>query len=477
MPELPAKPSTIASHQLAAIALDVLATNSATPRQIAERQASRWASLLQAALGTRYYRQALQGLDPANIPLTALPVTDKPAMMQRFAEHVTDPELTLEGLQSFCADPQRVGQPYLGRYWVWESSGSTGQPGLFVQDEAAMAIYDALEGLRRHSPRPWVRLLDPLYLGERLAFVGATGGHYASQVSVQRQRKAQPWLASRWRSFSILQAANALTEQLEAFGPSIVATYPTAALLLAELALRDKLHIRPAEVWTGGETLTPAVRSRIEQGLGCALRNSYGASEFLPIAWECGRGRLHVNADWVILEPVDANHRPVPNGQVSHTTLLTNLANHVQPLIRFDIGDRILIEPKACTCGSALPVLQVQGRRDDMLVVPGRDGSPVTLLPLALTTVLEDQAGLFDFQLRQLADGDWRVTLGPRAARGTALRNRYRRVLTDFALAQGATAPRIVICCVDSLPLSASGKLKRIVAVPAAGRRPGAAAR
>lgn len=60
------------------------------------------------------------------------------------------------------------------------------------------------------------------------------------------------------------------------------------------------------------------------------------------------QGRLRVNADWVILEPVDADHRPLPNSQVSHTTLLTNLANPAQPLIRFDIGDRILIESEAC---------------------------------------------------------------------------------------------------------------------------------
>lgn len=49
---------------------------------------------------------------------------------------------------------------------------------------------------------------------------------------------------------------------------------------------------------------------RIEQGLGCAVRNSYGASEFLPIAWECDQGQLHVNADWVVLEPADAAWRP-----------------------------------------------------------------------------------------------------------------------------------------------------------------------
>jgi hypothetical protein len=124
----------------------------------------------------------------------------------------------------------------------------------------------------------------------------------------------------------------------------------------------------------------------------------------------------------VMLEAVDARHRPVPPGQLSHTTLLTNLANHVQPLIRFDIGDRIVLPGTGCPCGSALPVVQVQGRRDDTLVVRGRSGQPVTLLPLALTTVLEEEAGAFDFQLRQTAPDALRLSLGPTAARSAHAR-------------------------------------------------------
>ena len=34
------------------------------------------------------------------------------------------------------------------------------------------------------------------------------------------------------------------------------------------------------------------------------------------------------------------------------TDALTNLANRVQPLIRFDIGDRIRLPQRACACGS-----------------------------------------------------------------------------------------------------------------------------
>lgn len=450
----------------AEIGLDVLAAGAASPAQIAARQRQRLTDLLHAAMATRHYRTLLQGQDLPTLPLDALPVTDKPDLMRQFDDRLTDPALSLVALRALCADPRRIAEHVLGRYHVWESSGSTGQPGLFVQDDTAMAVYDALEAARRHSPRPWARWVDPLFLTERFALVGAIGGHFASVVSAQRLWAANPWLAATSRPFSILQPTAALVAQLNAFAPSIIATYPTAAALLADEARRGALTIRPQEVWTGGETLSPAQRQRIEQGLRCAVRNSYGASEFLPIAWECGHGQLHVNADWVILEPVDAAHRPVPPGQVSHTTLLTNLANHVQPLIRFDLGDRIQLDPAPCRCGCTLPVVQVRGRRDDVLVLPGLDGLPVTLLPLALTTVLEDDAGVFDFQLCQTGARAWCLTLGPGEAPTAAQRARCRQVLAAFAAAQGAARPHIVTRQADALPLGPSGKRQRVVAMP-----------
>lgn len=448
----------------AAIAVDVIATMRASAAAVAERQTARLARLVQAAQGTPFYGQLLRGADPRRVRLDALPIANKPLLMQQFADRVTDPGLSLAALRAFCADPKRAAEPFGGRYVVWESSGSTGQPGLFVQDAAAMAVYDALEATRHHSPRPLARLFDPLCMGERFAFVGALGGHFASQVSVRRHQLSNPWLARQWRSFSILQETAALVDALNGFQPSILATYPTAALMLAEEAQRGALRIRAQEVWTGGETLSAPMRARIEQGLGCALRNSYGASEFLPIAWECEQGALHVNADWVILEAVDAQHRPVPAGQVSHTTLLTNLANHVQPLIRFDIGDCITLGTQPCRCGSALPTLQVQGRRDDMLVEHDARGAPVTLLPLALTTLLEDQAGVFDFLLHQQAPGHWRLTLGPDAPHSHAVRERCRGVLAGFARLQGVAGLRIETRVAPALPLGRSGKLQRIVA-------------
>ena len=44
-----------------------------------------------------------------------------------------------------------------------------------------------------------------------------------------------------------------------------------------------------------------------------------------------------------------------------HTVLLINLTNRVQPLIRYDLGDRATVSPEACPCGSHLSVIQCRG--------------------------------------------------------------------------------------------------------------------
>lgn len=452
-----------------AVSMDVLACARVSVQALASRQQARLATLLTSAMrDSRFYRDHLRGQVPGSTLLGELPAVSRHELMGHFDDWVTDPQLKLDALCDLTADPQRIGETYQGKYLVWESSGTSHEPGIFVQNAQTMAVYDALEALRRSAPRPLQRWLDPLGLSERIAFVGATSGHFASFVSVQRLRALHPWLAPSMRSFSILQSTRTLLDQLNAFAPTVIATYPTVAALLADEAHRGALHFMPSEIWTGGETLSAAIRQHLELTLGCAVRNSYGASEFMSIAWECAQQRLHVNADWVILEPVDAHGQAVPTGKLSHTTLLTNLANHVQPLIRYDMGDQVLLHPDLCGCGSALPVIEVLGRRDDALVMAGRHGQPVTLLPLALTTVLEDDAGVFDFHVRQRDDRTLVLRLALQGAEGEAAVVRCRAALERFAQAQELKPIKLLSELGLAIPRGRSGKAQRIVACRAA---------
>ena len=452
--------------RLAEVAWDVGCVNGQMPQAIAQRQHNRLALLFEAAKGSRWVQGLVRGQAGDAITLQDLPVMHKRALMARFDDWVADPALRLPELLQFTADPDNIAQSFRDHYHVWVSSGTSGEPAVFVQDARAMAVYDALEGLRRATPRLAAGWPDPTLLAQRIAFVGATSGHFASVVSMQRLRQINPWMAHSLRCFSIQQPLDQLVQALNDFSPSVIASYPTAAAMLADEAERGSLHVRLREVWTGGETLGSAQRERIAQGLGCTVRNSYGASEFLAMGWECAHGKLHLNADWVILEPVDRAYRPVPAGTMSHTTLLTNLANHVQPLIRYDLGDRICVAANPCPCGSPLPAIEVQGRQDDVLVMAGQRGRPVTVLPLALSTVLEDDAGVFDFQLHQRDAHTLVLRLTLRGAEASAAATRCQSALQRFASQQGLSDLTVVHEPHAAFVRGRSGKLQRILAMP-----------
>ena len=452
--------------QQAAIAFGVWGATHAGAAALAQQRAARLAALLDAARHTRLYAPLLAGRDPAQVRLEELPPMRKPALMAAFDDWVADPALRLPALRRFLADHSRLGEPYLDRYVVWESSGSSGEPGVFVQDAAAMAVYDALEAVRRRPLRPLARLWDPWYLAERIAFVGAVDGHFASTVSVRRLMRLNPLLGRRLHVLSFLQPLPALVAQLNELAPSILATYPSQALLLAAERQAGRLRSAPAEVWTGGETLTPKMRGQIESAFGCPVADSYGLSEFLALASECRCGTLHLNSDWAILEPVDAQGRPVPPGVPSATALLTNLANHVQPLIRCDIGDRITLLPEPCACGSALPAIGVLGRCDDTLHIGAAPAHAVGFSALALTTVLEDEAGLFDFQLLQRSPARLQLCCGADGADAQAALQRGSEALQRLLARHGVAGVRVDCQAGQPVRRGRSGKLQRVLLLP-----------
>ncbi len=447
---------------------DVLATTRAPAAQWRERQAQRLVRLVEAAAeGSRWFRERLRGVRPgANTQalLAQLPVTHKRELMARFDDWVADPALKIDALRTFVNEPARRGEALLGRYQVWESSGSSGEPGLFVQDARALAVADALEAAR--GPVSLLGAALPWGAAPRIAYVAALGGHFAGVVAFERLRTLNPWFGASARTFSFLQPIDALAAQLDAYAPTVLASYPSTAWVLAQAQAEGRLAIAPQAVWTGGETLTPGLRRTIAEIFHVPVRDSYGASECLTIASECRCSRLHLNADWVILEPVDERGRALPEGQVGATTLLTNLANFVQPILRYDLGDRMRFVPGACECGSTLPVIEVQGRCDDVLSLHDRHGRAVHLAPLALTTVLEDDADVFDFRLCQRGAQALTLEVGTRDGTGAAQRERAGAALRRYLRAQGLGAVSLRLSARGAPRLGRSGKQCRVTREP-----------
>lgn len=385
------------------------------PAAITARQQARLVELVDFARKcSPYYRSLYAGLPPHVSDVRLLPPVTKPELMENFDGWVTDPAVTRAGVERFVADESLVGEIYLGRYQVWTTSGTTGEPAILLHDGDSWMVLNVLprvRGLRDFiEPRDFLKILRG---GARSAAIFVTGGHFGGYVTVERQRRRSSWIAERVRAFSALMPLDDLVEELNAFQPVVFGGYASALALLAREQEAGRLQISPALMRSTGEMLAPAVRAQIESAFGCRIQDSYGASEVGTIALACGHGRLHVQSDWVVLEPVDEDYRPVPPGEPSHTVLVTGLANRVQPVIRYDLGDSVTIKPETCTCGSPLPAIRVVGRTNDVLSFEADDGKEVQLLPLALGTVIEETEGVRRFQAIQTGPATLSVRLEP----------------------------------------------------------------
>ena len=369
------------------------------------RQANRLKDLIAfARTRSPFYSQRYRAL-PTEIPdLGVLPPVSKRELMTRFDDWVTNRTVTLDGLNAFLADHERVGHLYQGRYATWTTSGTTGEPGIFVHDIDALKVYASLALWRGAgawlTPRQVWRLLRR---GIRAAAVICTGGHYASASATELVGRAFPSLSENIRAFSVLAPASEMVTAMNEFQPTILVGYPTAMAMLARHKAAGDLEINPTLIVTAAECLTTSDRERIASAFACQVGDLYAASEFMGIALSCSHHQLHVNADWVILEPVDESFEPVQPGQASHTVLLTNLVNRVQPIIRYDLGDSVTVNPLPCPCGSHLPTIQVDGRRDDTLHLRAAGGEAIPMLPMALAAVVEEEPGVQRYQVIQTA--------------------------------------------------------------------------
>lgn len=438
---------------------------------------ARLAALLGSAFqDSPFYRRRRPGPGDALAQLAQVAPVEKTELMQHFDDWCTDRQITRASVDAFLSEASRLADAYLGRYLVWTSSGTTGEPGIFVQDEQSLAAFDALDALRLHggptAAPPWASWAG----APRYAFAAATGGHFAGVASIARlQRMASasplmPWLAPQLQTFSVQQPMAALAAELQAFAPTVLITYPSCADALAQAQAEGSMRLSLSEVWVGGEQLSTEQHARIRTAFGCRVHNNYGSSEFYAMAWECAEARLHLNHDWLILEPVDRQLRPVAPGEVSDSVLLTNLANRTQPLLRYQLSDSLRFLPGVCPCGSRFPAVEVHGRADHTLVLHDAQRREVKLLPLALATAIEEGARVTRFQLLCTAPDRLELRFEPGQPDPDAAFSRARATLRAFLQTHGLHGVRVAQSRAPPLRSGPSGKLHRVLMQPGPAR-------
>ena len=386
-----------------------------------------------------------------SLPLSAFPTVDKSTLMEHFDDLVTVPDLKQADLRRFDAEERVDRKPYLGRYHVVHSSGSTGKPGYFVYDEAAWS--QMLLGIIRGAlwNMSMFQILRLLAGRPRILYIAATDGRYGGAMAVG---DGIDGVGARQMYLDIKTPLSQWTEAVRAFRPNIIIGYPSAIKILAELVEQGNISVQVVRVISCGEPLSQGLRGFLEQTFRCPVINIYGASESLALGVESG------TEDGMLLFD-DLNVIEVADGAI-YLTCLYNLA---QPLIRYRLSDHLVL--KEALPGSPFTRVRILlGRNEDLLWFEDGAGHRDFLHPLAVEGFCIE--GLRDYQFRQTAPGAFEMLAEvSRPQEKERVRSEILRQMGDILGEKHLDHVQFHVRFVEKiLPDPATGKKPLIVADP-----------
>jgi len=385
-----------------------------------------------ADIGARvpYYREmfAAVGMAPGNVQslgdLAKLPLLTKPLIR---------------------ANVDRLKADDAGKLLRYNTGGSSGEPLVFYMG-ADRVSHDVAAKWR--ATRWWgVDIGDP----EIVVWGSPIELHAQDRLRQLRDRVLRTELLP---AFDMSEAnLDRFIERIKAKRPKMLFGYPSALAYIARHAERrnervDGLGIKVAFVTS--ESLYDHQRRQIEKTFGCRVANGYGGRDAGFIAHECPEGSLHITAEDLIVELIDADGRVVPAGEPGEI-VITHLATRDFPFLRYRTGDVGVLGNRACACGRGLPTLsEVKGRSTDFVVA--MDGT--VLHGLALIYVVRDLPGIRTFAIVQESLERTRVSIVPEGG----FDERARTTIREGIKARLGAGVAVDVDVVESIAAERSGK-------------------
>ncbi|CAN5147556.1 adenylate synthase [soil metagenome] len=309
-----------------------------------------------------------------------LPIIDKQAVLANF-EQLNRRRVTLAVARAALdAERERVGGLVVG-----QSTGTSGNRGVFVISEAERFTWLGVMLAKTLPDFPFVR--------HKVAL--ALPGYSQLYASAEETGR----LAIRF--FDLALGVEAWRDELRAFAPDTIVAPPKVLRNLAEHG-----GLAPAHVFSGAEVLDPTDRAVIEAGFGARVREIYMATEGL-FGVACPHGTLHLAEDVVAFEWEAA---PGETGLVM--PIVTDFTRRTQIMARYRMNDLLRLSSLRCACGSPLQaVAAVEGRRDDMLRLPGRAGTVMITPDVARNAVVDADRRIDDFRVVQTGEAQIVLTL------------------------------------------------------------------
>ncbi len=328
--------------------------------------------------------------------LTDIPVLTKRHMMDNWSEFLTIPDVTLEDAYEHL-DGLAEDRYFKERCHLIASSGSSGQPALFLYD------WDGWAGCTRAIGR-----YEPYLAQHYPDWKNPTGP--SANVGADRASHMTIAMASTFgydqSQVPVTLPLEDIVRTLNALQPVRLSGYPSIMLLLTEEAAAGRLQIAPEVIQPSSEPLTPEIRDAITKTWQPSIINIWGCSEACAVGNSFGpEPGMYINEDLVIVEAVDHDNQPVAPGTTGDKVLLTNLFNKAQPLIRYELTDRINLMREPSPVGFPFRRIDdIEGRTDDVFVYL-QDGLTIPVHPILFRGPIAKTAGLLEFQVFQTQKG------------------------------------------------------------------------
>lgn len=149
------------------------------------------------------------------------------------------------------------------------------------------------------------------------------------------------------------------------------------------------------------ELLTPYVKRYLERIFQCKVFDSYGCSEFGPVAFACQHDGKHIFEDSVFVEIVDqGRYLDHEAGEI----VVTSLDNPAMPLIRYRTGDIGKLVTGPCGCKRTTKMIEIYGRDSQCVSFKGvlyseRDIARLMDIPGVLVYQLTQSGGSLVFNI------------------------------------------------------------------------------
>ncbi len=337
-----------------------------------------------------------------------------------------------------------------GKIDTISTGGSSGEPLLF---DISMERLSACLAIRQRAMRWW-----GLSAGDQEYCIWGSPVEVTRQDRIRRLRDKV--MATRLLSaFEMSEPVmSTYLDLLEKGDCRMIMSYPSSIYLLCLHARKEGRNLRRCGikvVFVCGEVLYPHQREVIADTLNCPVANGYGGRDSGAISHECPHLGMHVMSDYVIVEILDAQGQPVPEGE-SGEIVVTDLYSRETPFIRYGTGDFGALTSRRCPCGRSTPLLEkIEGRSTDFIVAP--DGT--ILHALSVIYILREIEGVAQFKIRQKAVDRFHLHV---------VRNDRFKPEDDARIREGLRkrlhAPvDVKIDYVDNIPPEGSGKFRYVI--------------